>query len=96
MKIYVGKNKKKLKQISLKNLLMIAFSDAKGFKRGSEFSNDTLGDNSASWIGTRQFNEKGAVDVNIGFDPENDNKILDLKVWFSELILDEGHMKEII
>ena len=96
MKIYIGKNKKKSKEISLKQLLMISFINAKGFKEGSEFSDNTLGDNSASWVSTRQFNEKGAVDVNIGFDPKNDNKILDLKVWFSEFILNEGDMKKII
>ena len=96
MKIYVGKNKKKLKEISLKQLLMRALIEAKGFKEGSEFCNDNLGDNSASWVSTRQFNEKGAVDVNIGFDPENDNKILDLNIWFSEFILDDDNMKKII
>ena len=96
MKIYLGKNKKESKEISLKKLIIRSLINAEGFKRGTEFSNDTLGDNSASWVGIRQLNEKGAVDVNIGFDPENDNNILNLKVWFSEFILDESGMKEII
>lgn len=93
MKIYIGKNKKEAKQISLKDLLALKLSQDlkdKNVCRKGRFSDD-----SASWIDLRKTTEKGAIDIVIGFDPETENTFTDIDVYKSKWILDEENMKKL-
>ena len=91
MKIYYGKNKKEAKEITFKDLMIAITRAIKIEKRPGRF-----GDDSASWFNIRKFNEKGAVDVQIDFDPETDNSIIGVEVWQTDYKLDEDNSKQII
>lgn len=95
MKIYVGKNKKEAKLTSLKQLLFYVINQKYKFMKDHSVEGDRLGDNSASWLGLRVPVKNGVIDINIGFDPEDDNAFEDIRVWKSKYKLDEENMKEI-
>lgn len=95
MKIYVGKNKREAKEVSLKSLMLSRFHKAFKLMKSCHVDGDRFGDDSASWIDIRQPVKDGVVDITIGFDPETDNDIDNIRVWKSKYVLDEENMKEI-
>jgi ribose 5-phosphate isomerase RpiB len=92
MKIYVGKNKKQAKEISLKELI------AKCLKSEDceVLDIDRFSDDSASWLSLRKDNKKYVIDLQFDFDVEDDNIIEGFEIWKSNYVLDEENMKKII
>jgi len=95
MKIYVGKNKKEAKEVTLKQLLLQSIESRYQFMKEHSVIGDRLNDDSASWVEIRLPIKGGVLDVSINFDPEDDNIFEDIRIWKSKYILDEGNMKEI-
>jgi hypothetical protein len=96
MKIYVGSNKIKAKQITLKKLIYNSLQKDSNFKHKVEIDSDRFHDNSASWIDIRQLTDKNVIDIVIGFNPENDNELEDIKIWESKYKVDDDSSKNII
>ncbi len=91
MKIYVGKNKKNAKEISLKNLIESCIkSDTISVTHNGSFE-----DNSASWLDVRKMSNKKAIDVTILFDTKNGNTIESMDFYESDVIVDEENMRKI-
>jgi hypothetical protein len=96
MKIYVGNNKLKAKQITLKELIYNSLQKDTSFNNRAEINSDRFNDGSDSWIELKQFTDKKVVDIVIGFNTEDDNKIEDIKIWESKYKIDEDSSKTII
>lgn len=97
MKIYVGKNKKEAKEISLKSLLTeLLCNDLDNV----EIEADRFNDDSASWININQINEKDrvSIDIVVGFDPEDDNQFEGIRVWTTPIktIIDHDETKKLV
>lgn len=87
MKIYVGKNKKSAKQVTLKDLMLSAIK-----MKATEYR---LGDDSGSGISISQDVSDGVLDVEIHFDPENDTEIIEVDVWKTKFKLDYDNMEKL-
>jgi hypothetical protein len=97
MKIYIGKNKKNATEIDLKTLIGLSLNSFLENKN-AKITMDRFGDNSASWIDIRQDSKdkKSVVDVYLGFDPKNDNNLIEINVWESKYIVDDEHAKKLV
>jgi len=91
MKLYIGKNKKSAKEITLKNAIYKTLKI-----KGAEIDQDRFSDDSSSWIYFRQKVETGVIDIEIHFDPETDNSIEEIGVWKYNYVIDEDNGKKII
>lgn len=91
MKIYSGKNKKSAKEITAKELI---FSLLK--IKGAKIDRDRFSDDSSSWIYIRQELEKKVVDIELHFEPENDNMIESIGVWEFNYLVDEDNGRRIV
>lgn len=91
MKIYVGKNKKNSKEISLKNLIEACIKSNKI----EVTNNGRFSDNSASWLDVRKLLGKKTIDVTILFDEKNDNVIKSMDFYECDIIVDEENMRKI-
>lgn len=90
IQIYVGASKKKATKVTLKDCIMaLTKSKALAMTQGK------LDDDSGSWIQVRKKIPTGVIDIEISFDPENDNNITSIKIWESKYILDEENQKQI-
>jgi hypothetical protein len=96
MKIYVGNNKLKAKQITLKELIYNSLQKDSNFKHKVEIDSDRFSDDSASWIEIEQFTDVNVIGIGINFDAEDDNKLEDITVWESKYKVDEDSSKQII
>jgi len=96
MKIYIGKNKRGAKEISLKELLRYAMEQQFNSKRTHEIESGRFSDDSASWLQFRSYVNDGAIDINIGFNPDNENELEDFTIHKSLYKLDEENMKQIL
>jgi hypothetical protein len=96
MKIYVGNNKLKAKQITLKQLIYNSLRKDSNFSNRVEINSDRFHDNSASWIEIEQFTDVNVISMGINFDAEDDNKLEDITVWESKYKVDEDSSKQII
>jgi hypothetical protein len=96
MKIYVGSNKLKAKQITLKELIYNSLQKDCNFSNRVELNSDRFSDGSASWIEIRQFTNEKVVDIGINFDAEDDNKLEDIAVWEYKYKVDDDSSKTII
>jgi len=96
MKIYVGSNKIKAKQITLKELIYNSLQKDSNFSNKVEINSDKFSDNSASWIEIEQFTDVNVISIGINFDAEDDNKLEDITVWESKYKVDEDSSKQII
>jgi len=92
MKIYIGKNKKKAKEVTLKQLICLSL------EKGLKIKSDRFSDDSGSWIDIIQdrLDRKGTIDVHLSFDPKDDNTIIDVDIWTAEYILDDENAKRIV
>tara|TARA_R110000803_G_scaffold209959_1_gene280524 strand:- start:127 stop:423 length:297 start_codon:yes stop_codon:yes gene_type:complete len=98
MKIYVGDNKAKAKQMTFQDLLIAKIREA-----GIGMDNGGFYDENCSWVGIVQddatTNDKNPsqVTINFTFDHEEDT-IKEINVWKSNIItiVDDEHMKKII
>lgn len=90
IQIYAGVSKKKAIKVTLKDCIM-ALTESEALK----MTQGRLGDDSGSWIQVRKKIPTGVIDVEISFDPENDNNITSIKIWESKYILDEENEKQI-
>lgn len=97
MKIYVGKNKSKARLIDFKSLLAHVLTEGLNHKKDDEVSKGRLGDDSASWVNVRVpiKNNEGIFDIEINFDPEDDNIIESVQIFKSLYVLDEQNMTEL-
>lgn len=101
-KIYVGKNKKQARLVTLKQLLIMAMEEMIGDK--CEIISDTFNDNSASWIevqkevGCKDKPNKGhRLDLVFDINPKTNNTLEDIKVYVSEKVVkyDDENMQRI-
>jgi len=98
MKIYVGTNKKNAKEMSLKDIICISMEMNLHLSKKVKVTPDRFNDDSSSWINIRTNTRDGksALDIVLEFDPENENKIVDIDVFKSDYILDEENMKRLV
>jgi hypothetical protein len=96
MKIYVGSNKLKAKQITLKELIYNSLQKDYNFKHKVKLNSDRFSDGSASWIEIEQFTDVNVISMGINFDAEDDNKLENITVWESKYKVDEDSSKQII
>ena len=90
-KIYVGKNKRKAKQITFEKLLCMELE-----KSGFKLENDCFSDSSLSWVGIiQQSKDNSEITVNICF---NDGIIYSVNVYEAKIItiLDHDNAKKLI
>lgn len=98
MKIYVGKSRKKAKEITLKQLLIDSLHIE---DKDTEINSDRFADDSASWLDIERklhtVNKGVRVDVHLGFNPENDNEIIEFELYSSNKLsgYDEENMKKL-
>lgn len=97
MKIYIGTNKKNAKEISIKTLIGLSLNSFLE-NRNAKITLDKFGDNSASWINIRQASKdkKSVIDTYIGFNPKDDNNIIEIGAWESKYIIDDENAKRLI
>lgn len=98
MKIYVGKNKLKAKETSLKQLIL----DSLNIKQNNiDVEHDRFDDDSASWINfnhhLKNTNDGVRLDVTITFNPSDDNIINGMELHMSEKLTgyDEENMQHL-
>lgn len=93
MNIYVGKNKKEAEKVSLYKLLNTILKN-----NGIETNSGIFSDDSCAWVGIVKTNDKKQITVNLRFEPDDLNNIVDIGVFEAKIItvVDEDNAKCII
>lgn len=85
MKIYVGKNKLKAKEITLKQLILNCL---KIEDEDTEIKADRFSDDSGSWIDIQRklhtVNKGIRADLHFAFNPETENEIVEFEIYISD------------
>lgn len=101
MKIYLGKNKREAKEVTLKYLMdLLMGADLESNVKNCEVTSHRASDNSSSTLEIRKpfkstYDEGGVYDIVFNFNPENENQIIDVDIYKLLWILNEDCMKRL-